>query len=138
MGLDQFVIHVAGVTGCVTKPLQTLNIRQCVQQTAQRPVFTVCTLPMIGIDVLPQEGHFGNPSLDQGPGFTQHAGNGPGKLGTTRVRHYAEGTELVASFLYSQEGCAPSGDGFFLLCGRQGIKLVFNGKVGFDNPSGTV
>ncbi len=88
---------------------------------------------MIGVHILPDQGDLANAGFGQPLHFGGDFFNRPRDFGAARIRHNAEGAELVAAFLHRDE-CGNAAPGDHVFTGRrQRIKLVLDGKFGVDD-----
>ena len=81
-----------------------------------------------GVDVLADEGDFHGAGSDKGTRLVQQVRDRAGHFRPARIRHYAEGAELVAAFLHGEKGRRP-----LVAAGREMAELALAGHVGVDD-----
>ena len=102
--LNQILAHIVGVGCGKPDPLQPVDIVERPDQLCQAPCISTGASPVIGVHILPQKGDLPHATLHEVLRLVQNARGRTAHLGTTRIRHHAEGTELVASLLHGQKG----------------------------------
>ena len=134
---DQRFVHVARVAGGVAQPLQPLDVRQKGKQIGEAGGQPRCVGPVVGVDVLAEQGDFLDPRVDKAPGLGEHLMHRPAGLGPARIGDDAERAELVAPLLHGEKGREPAPDGNLALRGGQVRELVLLGKVRIDHSTAT-
>src|SRR5690606_41211867 len=89
--------------------------------------------PVPGAGVLPTPRTLAHPRFRQALRFTHNLAERAGNLRTTRIRHHAEGAELVAAFLNRQKCRHTAMAHHAARRLRQMFELVFDRIVGFDD-----
>ncbi len=133
MRLDQFVVHVSGVAGRVAQPRDAGNLRQPGQQPAETPLPAVRSFAVPGVDVLAKQRHFAHPGLGELFRLRHDLRHRPRHFRTTRIRHHAEGAELVAALLHGEKGGHAPPDDLGAARLRQVLELVLEGVVRLDD-----
>ena len=101
---DQLRVHVAGMACGVAQTRKTVDFRQAPQEAAEAPGRAVGSFAVIGIDVLAEQSDLPRAARDQPFRLRNDVADGPGELGAAGVGHHTETAELVAAFLYGEEG----------------------------------
>ena len=97
------------------------------QQARKATPLALRTLAVIGIHVLAQERDLAHAGLHKQPRLPLDLDDGARIFSTARVRHNAEGTELVATFLHGDKSRSSVGFRF-----RQRIEFLFRREVGLQ------
>ena len=103
MRRDQAVIDVAGMAGGIAQPRDAGNFRQPLQQFPERPGAAVRSLAVIGVDVLADQRDLAHAIVGEPLHVVDDLCDRPRDFRAARVRHHAEGAELVAAFLHGDE-----------------------------------
>ncbi|MGY3630616.1 hypothetical protein ACVWWI_007547 [Bradyrhizobium sp. USDA 3686] len=135
MGCNQTVIDIARMAGRITQPRDARERREVLQQPAERPAFSVRSLAVIGVDVLSDQRELAHAVLGEPLHVVDDLCHRPRDFRATRVRHDAEGAELVAAFLHRDEsGNAAGADRAGLGLGQE-AELVLSREFGLDGAA---
>src|ERR1700732_2970783 len=99
MGCNEIFVNFARMTGRVTKPKYARYLGEATQQVTKRCRPAVCSLAMIGVDVLPNQGDLADARPREVCHFCHNRRNRSRYLGAARIRHHTECAELVAALL---------------------------------------
>ncbi len=129
---DEIVVHVARMAGGVAQPRDAGNLREPMQQPAERRGAAVQILAVIGVDVLADQRDLAHAGVGQALGLGDDLCDRARHFRAARIGHDAEGAELVAAFLHGDEGrhAALADRG----AARRGemVELVLDRKLGVD------
>ena len=100
---DEIVIHVAGMAGAVAQARDAGNFRKAMHQPPERRCAAARVLAVIGVDVLADQRELAHARAGQALGLGDDRLDRPRDLHAARVRHDAEGAELVAALLHGDE-----------------------------------
>ena len=121
------------MAGGVAQPRDAGNVREPVQQPAERRGAAVRVLAVIGVDVLADQRDLADAGVGQPLRLGDDLGDRPRHFGAARVGHDAEGAELVAAFLHGDEGRhAALADRRAARRGEM-VELVLDRKFGVDH-----
>ncbi len=132
MGLDQGIVDVAGMAGGITQPRDAGNPGKAMQELAERPALSVRSFAMIGVDVLPDQRELAHAVLGEPLHVIDDFLDRAGDFRAARVRHHAEGAELVAAFLHGDESRDAARADRIRFRLRQEAELVLGRKFGLD------
>ena len=135
---DQFVAlrarHVARMAGGVAQPHDAGDFREArASRRASVQVDAVVAGAVIGVDVLSDQRELAHARGGEALRLRDDRGGGARDLGAARVRHDAEGAELVAAFLHGDEGGDAALAGRRRRRRRQVVELVLGGEFGVDH-----
>ncbi len=103
MRLDQTVLDVARMAGRIAQAQHAGDGGEPLKQLAERPASSIRPFAVIGVDVLPDQGDLAHAVIGKPRHILDDPRHGTRDFCATRVRHDAEGAELVAAFLYGDE-----------------------------------
>ena len=89
---------------------------------------------MIGVDVLPDQRDLAHAGLGEVAHLVEDLLDRPRDFGAARIRHDAEGAELVAAFLHGDEGRDAARARRGLARRGQEAEFVLDRKLGLDDP----
>ncbi len=104
MSLDEVLAHVIGVRGRVANAADPGDGRGGADQSGEPDRLASAVHPMIGVDVLAEQGDLSHPGAGEARDLVENGGGGARGLGSAGIRHDAERAELVAALLHSHEG----------------------------------
>ena len=133
VGADKPVVHVERVGSHIAQPQHPRNSCRDFEKLCQAHGPRGLVEPVVGIDVLPEQGDFSRPRGGEPLNLRQHLGDRAGDLGTPRVRHDAERAELVAAFLNRDKGSRPACAKDLARRRGQEVELVFRREFGVDD-----
>ena len=90
MGLNEILAHVVGVRGHITHAANAGNRSGGADQTGKPDRSALAVEPMIGVDVLTEQGDLAHARIGKARDLVENVGERPRGLGAARVRHDAE------------------------------------------------
>ena len=133
VGADKLVVHVERVRSHIAQPQHARNSCRAFEKLRQAGGPPRLVKPMIGVDVLPEQGDFARPCGGERFDLRQHLRDRAGNLGTPGVGHDAERAELVAAFLDGDKGAHPARANNLARRRGQEVELVFPREFGVDD-----
>src|SRR6185295_11235187 len=91
------------MAGGVAQPFEAIDLGKLPEQLSKAPSFSAQSCTAISIHILAEQCDLADATLHKSAGFRFDLRDGPRILRAARVRHHAEGTELVATFLHGQK-----------------------------------
>ena len=135
MGFDQRIIDVAGMAGRVAQAHDAGNFGDAAEQPAERPGHAVRTFAVIGVDVLPDQRDLAHAIVGKPHHVVDDFCDRPRDFRAARIRHHAEGAELVAAFLHGDERRDAARADRLRLWRRQKTELVLDREFGLQRAA---